>query len=75
MRDREKLLPMWESKVKYGDALEKYYAQMMIDITADGPLERFCPELARLMVEDITVHGVSEMTVRFKDGSERRVRV
>ena len=69
---RDTLLPIWKRALADGDALEKYYAQMMIDITADGPLERFCPELVRLMLDEVIING-DEIVVRFKDGSFRQV--
>ena len=67
---RDTLLPSWREAVENGDPLTRYYVQMMIDITTDGPLDRFCPELVRLMLDEVIING-DEIVVRFKDGSKK----
>ena len=69
---RDTLLPSWREAVENGDPLTRYYAQMMIDITADGPLERFCPELVRVMLDEVIING-DEIVVQFKDGSKKHL--
>ena len=72
---RDELLPRWERQAVDGDALQRYRARLMIAITAEGPLDTEVPELTRMMLEEITVHSPTELTVSFLDGSLRRVKI
>ena len=72
---RNELLPRWERQSVEGDALQRYRARMMLAMTEDGPLDDEIPELTRMMLEEIPVHGPNDLTVRFLDGSERNVRI
>lgn len=47
---------------------------MMMAITAEGPLDIEVPKLTRWVLEEITVHSPTELTVTFLDGSERRIK-
>jgi len=44
-------------------------------MTEDGPLDDEVPELTRMMLEEVMVHGPNDLTVRFLDGTERNVRI
>ena len=72
---RDELLPRWERQAVDGDALQRYRARLMIAITAEGPLDTEVPELTRMMLEEITVHSPTELTVSFLDESLRRVKI
>jgi len=70
---RDEMLMRWESMVAEGNALERYRARQMIAVTAEGPLDSEVPELTRMFLEEIVVHGADEMTVAFLDGSRVKV--
>ena len=59
--------------LRSGNALERYRARQMIAVTAEGPLDSEVPELTRMFLEEIVVHGADEMTVAFLDGSRVKV--
>ena len=48
---------------------------MMMAIAAEGPLDIEVPELTRSVLEEITVHSHTELTVAFLDGSERHIKI
>ncbi len=75
VEQRDELLPRWEQMATGGDALQRYRARMMMTITAEGRLDVEVPELTRSVLEEITVHSPTELTVAFLDGSERRIRI
>ena len=58
-----------------GDALERYLARLMIAVTADGALETEVPELTRMFLEELVVHTPTDITVRFLDGSQIKVKI
>ena len=72
---RDELRPRWERQAAEGDALQRCRARMMLAMTEDGPLTDEIPELTRMMLEEIMIHGPSDLTVRFLDGTERNVRI
>ena len=71
--ERESYVNRWRRTVDEGNALQRYYAHMMISITADGPLEWEVPELTRLILEEMVVHSPWDFEVSFLDGSKVRV--
>lgn len=72
---RDKKLAEWQRKAADGNALERYRARLLIAVTADGPLEAEVPELTRMFLEEIVVNTPTDLTVRFLDGTETRVRL
>jgi len=72
---RDEFHARWEQMAIGGDALQRYRARMMIAITAEGPLDIEVPELTRSVLEEITVHSPTELTVAFLDGSERCIKI
>lgn len=72
--EREKRKAGWERLAAEGDALERYRSRLMLAVTADGPLDGEIPELTRMFLEEILVHTPTDLTVRFLDGMEKRVR-
>jgi len=75
VEQRDELLPRWEQMATGGDALQRYRARMMMAITAEGRLDVEVPEQTRSVLEEITVHSPTELTVAFLDGTERRIKL
>ena len=73
VKDRDELLATWEAMKKEGNPLEKLRAKQMIELTNEGPLRKPLPELTRMVLERVIVHDKRVFTVRFLDGTERRV--
>ncbi len=72
---REEHLSKWNWQATGGDALQRYRARMMLAMTEEGPLDAEVPEITRMMLEEITVKGPTELTVRFLDGTEKNVKI
>ncbi len=73
VKDRDTLIPVWEAVKETGNPLEKMRAAQMIELTAQGPLQKHVPELTRMVLERIVVYNKTHFTVRFLDGTEREV--
>ena len=67
-------LAEWERLAATGNALGRYRSRLLIAVTADGPIRSEIPELTRMFLEEIVVEGSTDMTVRFLDGTEMRVK-
>ncbi len=72
---RDNNLPRWQWMATEGDALERYRARLMIAVTADGTLEAEVPELTRMFLEELVVHTPTDITVRFLDRSQIKVKI
>ena len=75
VEQRDEILTRWKQMATDGDALQRYRARMMMAITAEGRLDVEVPELTRSVLEEITVHSPTELTVAFLDGTERRIKL
>jgi hypothetical protein len=64
----------WDKLRKEGTPLERVRAKQMIDIAAEGEIENFVPELAQLVVTEVTVFGEKRFEFEFMDGSKQKVR-
>ena len=73
VKERDRLLTTWQEKQEAGDPLEKMRAGQMIELTAQGPLTCYVPELTRMVLERIIVHSKKHFTVRFLDGTQKDV--
>lgn len=69
----EKRKAQWERLAAEGNALERYRSRLMLAVTADGPMDEEIPELTRMFLEEIVVESPTELTVRFLDGTVKRV--
>ena len=69
VKERDRLLSTWQEKQEAGDSLEKMRAGQMIELTAQGLLISYVPELTRMVLERIVVHSKKHFTVRFLDGT------
>lgn len=45
----------------------------MIELTAEGLLEFEIPELTRMVLEEVLVHDRKTFTIRFLDGTEKKI--
>ncbi len=70
---RQDRLTGWEEALETGNALQRHRARLMIAVTAEGPLDTEVPELTRMFLEEVIVHGREELEVHFLDGSRVRV--
>ena len=73
VKNRDKLLPTWENMKEAGNPLQKLRARQMIELTAQGPLVNEVPELTRMVLERIVIHGKNRFTVHFLDGTSKEV--
>jgi len=73
VKDRDKLLPTWETMKEAGNPLQKMRARQMIELTAQGTLTIDVPELTRMVLERIVVHSKTHFTTRFLDGTAKEV--
>lgn len=73
VKERDRLLSTWQEKQEAGDSLEKMRAGQMIELTAQGLLISYVPELTRMVLERIVVHSKKHFTVRFLDGTVKEV--
>ncbi len=73
IKERDKLLGIWEAMAESGNPLQKMRAQQMIELTAQGPLDREVHEHTRMVLEKIVIHSKTHFTVRFLDGTVKEV--
>lgn len=73
MENREGFLPVWEKKITEGNALEKWRAGQMAQLTAEPPLETVCAEIVNMVLESVEVHDGGLLRFRFLDGTELEI--
>ena len=73
MENRESFLPAWEKQIKEGNALEKWRAGQMVQLTAEPPLDTICPEIVNMTLESVEVHDGGLLHFRFLDGTELEI--
>lgn len=73
VENRERFLPAWEKQIKEGDALEKWRAGQMVQLTAEPPLETVCAEIVNMALESVEVHDGGLLHFRFLDGTELEI--
>ena len=54
---------------KEGNALEKWRAVQMMQLTAEPPLETVCAEIVNMALESVEVHDGGLLHFRFLDGT------
>lgn len=74
LADRGKYLPKWKAMMEEGNPLEKIRGKQMLEITEQPPLTKMVPELGQLVLERVISNSATDMTFRFMDGTEKRVR-
>lgn len=73
--EREKYMGLWEQQMQNGNPLEELRASQMMQITSEPELTKFVPEIAQLVVVEITVYGANKFEFEFMDGSTSKVTV
>ncbi|MFG6330317.1 MAG: recombinase family protein [Lachnospiraceae bacterium] len=73
--NREKYIAGWKEREENGTPLEKIRAGQMIDITEKEPPKQFVPEMAQLVIQEITILGAKKYEFIFMEGSRIRVSV
>lgn len=70
IRSRESFIEYWKKQIKEGDALTKWRAEQMLEITAQPPLTKICPELVNMVLDHIEVYKTGELKFFLLDGTE-----
>lgn len=65
----------WESRTEEGTPLQKIRGKQMIELAETGKLTTFVPELAQLVLIEVTVHGAKKFEFEFMDGSKVETRI
>ena len=73
--DREKFMERWNQMKTDGSSLEKIRAEQMMEATGNEPLGRFVPEIAQLVLAEVTVLGAKKYEFFFLEGSRIKVSV
>ena len=73
IREKAKYLDRWNRMAENGTPLEKLRARQMIEVTNQAELNIFIPELAQLLLYEVTVLGAKTFEFVFMDGSRKRI--
>ena len=73
--NKEAFLKKKEAALAKGTPLERLRARQMIDLLQQPPLECFVPELAQMVIEEVTVVNETELIFTFLDGTVKKVRI
>ena len=71
----ERLLEHWKQMIEGGSSLEKIRGKQMIELTQEGKIDVFVPELMQMVLEMIEVHDLEHFTVCFLDGTKKEILV
>lgn len=75
VQNRERLLEHWKQRIEGGSSLEKIRGKQMIELTQEGKIDVFVPELMQMVLEMIEVHDLEHFTVCFLDGTKKEILV
>ena len=73
--DRDKHMERWQQMKSDGTPLEKIRAGQMMEAVENDPLTRFVPEIAQLLLCEVTVLGAKKYEFFFLEGSRVKVSV
>ena len=73
--EREKHMERWNAMKADGTPLEKIRAVQMMEATENGQLQKYVPEAAQLVLEEITIFGAKKYEFAFLEGSRVKVSV
>jgi|GEM_PF-263936 len=73
--DRDKNMERWQQMKSDGTPLEKIRAGQMMEAVGNEPLTRFVPEIAQLVLCEVTVLGAKKYEFFFLEGSRVKVSV
>ena len=71
--EREKHMERWNAMKADGTPLEKIRAVQMMEATENGQLQKYVPEAAQLLLEEITIFGAKKYEFAFLEGSRVKV--
>ena len=75
VNEREKNMERWNAMKAEGTPLEKIRAVQMMEATESGQLQKYVPEAAQLVLEEITIFEVKKYEFAFLEGSRVKVSV
>lgn len=70
IRNKEKYQKKWNEMKKKGTPLQKIRAEQMMGLVAEGEVQTFVPELAQLVIIEVTILGKKKYEFEFMDGSK-----
>ena len=73
MENREGFLTAWKKQITEGNALEKWRAGQMVQLTTEPPLETVCPEIVNMVLESVEAHDGGLLHFHFLDGTEMEI--
>ena len=73
--ERKKHMERWNAMKADGTPLEKIRAVQMMEATENGQLQKYVPEAAQLVLEEITIFGAKKYEFAFLEGSRVKVSV
>ena len=73
VENREGFLTAWKKQITEGNALEKWRAGQMVQLTTEPPLETVCPEIVNMVLESVEVHDGGLLHFHFLDGTEMEI--
>lgn len=65
----------WKTMMTEGTPLQKIRGKQMIELAEAGQLTTFVPELAQLVLIEVTVHGAKNFEFEFMDGSKVKAKI
>lgn len=65
----------WERMRTEGSPLQKIRSEQMISIAAEGKIKTFVPELAQLVIIEVTIFNAKRFEFEFMDGSKVKVTI
>lgn len=69
----DRYMERWEAMKKDGTPLEKIRASQIMETITTGTLGKFVPEIAQLLIREVTVFGAKKFEYSFLDGSRIKV--
>lgn len=72
---KDQYLNRWKAVEESGIELERIRAQQMAQLLGEPPLDKFVPEIAQLVIVEITVIDGRWLEFEFMDGSRVKTRI
>jgi site-specific DNA recombinase len=67
--ERIRYMDAWEKMKSEGSPLQRIRAGQLIAVTDEPPIQKFVPELAQLVITEVTILGAKKFKFEFMDGS------
>lgn len=75
MADRERNFPEWERMQAEGNPLERLRAGQFLELAGEPPLTVFVPELAELVIQEVSILNEKEYEFVFIEGSRKVAKI